>query len=155
MRAALLLLALVVSALAAPGASAALPWQHTVPSCWDDSALTVVACENSTEDGTNCPGTYVLEGTLGGTHCDLGYGTYQTCITAGVIGELGIVYWCEAKDIYGRRTTVVGVYGVAEWRNVSPGSCSTKVAGAYDLGCPAGAPPSPDRVPLTWGYVLP
>lgn len=151
---ALSLLALAGILALAPLASAAVPWQHTFPSCSDDSALTVVACENTREEGTNCPGTYVLEGTFGGTRCDLGYGTYQTCITAGVLIQL--VYWCQAKDIYGRYTTTLGVEGGAfTWRSTSPGTCSMSVANTYATGCPAGAPPNPEMVPLAWGYVLP
>lgn len=146
-------LALAVLVLLAPVA-AAVPTGETLPSCYANSALRVVACETTYEDGTNCPGTSLGQGTVYGGRCNTGYGTYSTCISGGVIGELGVFYWCYATDHYGRGTTTFGVYDVVVWRDVS-GACSFRIANAADAGCPAGAPPNPETVPLTWGYALP
>lgn len=148
------LLVLAALVLLAPTGSA-LPFGETFPSCYANSALRLVACETTYEDGTNCPGTSIAAGTFYGGRCNTGYGTHSTCLSAGATGELGLVSWCYATDHYGRRTTTLSVPGVLVWRSVSPGSCSMAVANAYSAGCPAGAPPSPEAIPLTWGYALP
>lgn len=114
-------------------------------SCASGAATTAVACESSDD----CSSTYVLDGAVRGFTC-----VYSFHRTTCIQDRQQLVSWCRYESDY-TESTSIHVQGVAYWAEGTHEPCYMRPANAVDVACPAGAPPSPASLPVTWGHVLP